>query len=110
MEGLNPETLGTAVFMLTSMVIGATELVKRAFAADWRTTAIIAVAALVGGLGGLVLLPEVGLVGGIVIGLSASGVVTGIQKFGHAVHSDAVVLHTAEPKAGGTVSDSRAEG
>lgn len=80
MENLNTETLGTVVFLLTAMVIGGTELVKRAFDKDWRAVAIIAVSALIGGFGGAILLPAVGLVPGLVIGLSGSGVVTGIKS------------------------------
>lgn len=82
MENLVPETIGTAVFLLTSMVIGGTELVKRLFDRDWRAAVIIMVSVVIGGIGGSVLLPAVGLVEGMVIGLSASGVITGLQKVG----------------------------
>lgn len=81
-ETLNPETVGTAVFMLTAMVIGGTELVKRAYSKDWRAVATILVAVLIGALGGVFLMPAVGLPGGIVLGLSGSGVVTGLEKVG----------------------------
>lgn len=82
MEYLNEETLGPALFMLTSMVIGGTELVRRVFRKEWEAVSTIIVAALVGAVGGLFLLPSVGLVPGIVIGLSGSGVITGLQKIG----------------------------
>lgn len=82
MENMVPETLGTAVFLLTSMVIGGTELVKRLFDRDWRAAVIIVVSTIIGAVGGTLLIPAIGIVGGIVIGLSASGVVTGLQKVG----------------------------
>lgn len=80
MIDLNPETLGTAVFLLTTMVIGGTELVKRAFNKDWQAVSIILVASIIGGFGGAILLPSVGLVPGLVIGLSGSGIITGIKS------------------------------
>lgn len=86
MDELRPETVGTAVFLLTSMVIGGTELVKRLFDRDWRAAVIIVVSAVIGGVGGAVLLPSIGLVGGLVIGLGASGVITGLQKVGTTTH------------------------
>lgn len=82
MENMVPETLGTAVFLMTSMVIGGTELVKRLFDRDWRAAVIIVVSTIIGAVGGTLLIPAVGIVSGIVIGLSASGVVTGLQKVG----------------------------
>lgn len=82
LEQLNPELIGTTVFLLTAMVIGGTELVKRAFDRDWRAVVIILVSTAIGGFGGGVLLPSIGLVAGIVIGLAGSGVVTGLQKIG----------------------------
>lgn len=73
---------GVAVTLLTTMVIGATELVKRLFDRDYRAAALITVAAVVGGLGGALMFETIGLALGLVIGLSASGIITGIQKFG----------------------------
>lgn len=73
---------GVAVTLLTTMVIGATELVKRLYDRDYRGATIIAVAAVIGGLGGAFLFVEVGLALGIVVGLSASGLLTTVQKFG----------------------------
>lgn len=83
MGELNPETLATAVFLLTSMVIGGTELVKRAFDRDWKAVVTILVSTAIGAFGGAVLLPSIGLVFGLVIGLSGSGVITGLQKIGN---------------------------
>jgi len=82
MENLNPETISTATFLLTTMVIGAVELIKRISNKDWEATAIILTSALVGAIGGAFVLPVVGFAPGIFIGLSASGVVTGLQKIG----------------------------
>lgn len=78
---------GVAVTLLTTMVIGATELVKRLFDGDKRGAAIIGVAAVVGALGGALLFEEVGLALGIVVGLSSSGLLTTVQKFGTGTQS-----------------------
>lgn len=72
----------TSIALLTFMVVGTTELIRRLFKRDYMASAIITASAVVGGFGGAVLLPDVGLVLGIVVGLGASGVVTGVQKFG----------------------------
>lgn len=77
----------TAAAILTFLTIGGTELVKQAFALNWKAVVIIIVATLIGGLGGLVLVPVVGGVAGLVIGLSASGLVTGFQKIGQGTNS-----------------------
>lgn len=79
---------GVAITLLTTMVIGATELVKRLFDRDARGAAIIGVSALVGALGGLFLFEGVGLALGIVVGLSASGLVTTVQKLGTGTTSE----------------------
>lgn len=76
-----------ATTLLTLFVIGATELVKQAFARNWKAVVIITVSALVGGLGGLFLLPVIGLPVGLAIGLSASGLVTSVQKVGEGTSS-----------------------
>lgn len=78
-------TVATA--LLTLFVVGATELVKQAFARNWKAVVIIVVSAIVGGLGGLFLLPVIGLPVGLAIGLSASGLVTSVQKFGEGTNS-----------------------
>lgn len=84
MTDITDVTVATA--LLTLFVIGATELIKQAFAKNWKAVVIIAVSALVGGLGGLLLLPVIGLPVGIAVGLSASGLVTSAQKFGEGTH------------------------
>jgi uncharacterized protein involved in cysteine biosynthesis len=67
--------------LITFFVIGATELVKQAFARNWKSVVIIVVSAVVGLLCGLAL-PVVGVVVGLAIGLSASGLITTVQKVG----------------------------
>lgn len=71
-----------AISMLTFFAIGGTELVKQAFARNWKAVVIIIVSTLIGGLGGWLLLPAVGGTVGLAVGLSASGLVTGFQKIG----------------------------
>lgn len=71
-----------AASALVFFVIGAVELVKQAFAQNWKAVVIIGVSALVGGFGGLLVLPVIGWVQGMIIGLSASGLVTTVQKTG----------------------------
>lgn len=80
MENLNSDTI--AVAMLTTMVIGSTELVKRLFDRDFRAAAVIGVSAAVGALTGSFLLPEIGLVQGLVLGFGASGLVTTVSRIG----------------------------
>ena len=75
MEILGLSALATVV--LTGLVAGGTELVKRVFDADWRAVVII-VAALIGGLGGIML--GVNFLVGIVFGLAASGYITIAQN------------------------------
>lgn len=84
---------GAAVVLLTALVIGSTELVKALFDRNYRSAALIAVSAVVGAIGGWLLLPQIGLVLGIVTGLSASGVVTGLQKIGSGTTSGARPLN-----------------
>lgn len=82
MEQIDNVTLATAIFLLTSMVVGTVELIKRLFDKDYRTACIIAGAALVGGLAGALLFPIVGFSLGLVTGLGASGVVKIASKVG----------------------------
>lgn len=82
MESLDGQTVAVAIGLLTTMVIGATELVKSLFDRNYRAAVTIAVAALVGGLAGELLFEQIGLALGIVSGLSASGIITGVQKIG----------------------------
>lgn len=64
-------------------VIGFAELVRRLFKKDFEAVIIIAGAAAIGV--GLSLLTNHDWTYGLVAGLSASGLVTGLQKFGDAV-------------------------
>lgn len=78
MEILGLSTLATVV--LTGLVAGGTELVKRLFDADWRTVVTIIVAAIIGGFGGLAF--EAPFLVGMVFGLAASGYITIAQNIG----------------------------
>lgn len=70
-----------ATGLLTFFVIGAVELVKQLFARNWKAAVIIVISALVGALGGWAL-PVLGWIVGMSVGLSASGLVTTVQKVG----------------------------
>ena len=74
----------TATALLIAAVIGATELVKQAFDKNWRVVVIIAVSALLGGFGAMLLVDGTALVffSGLAVGLGASGVVTTAKKLG----------------------------
>lgn len=76
MEILGLSALATVV--LTGLVAGGTELVKRIFDADWRATVTIIVAALIGGFGSLVF--GANFIVGMVFGLAASGYITIAQN------------------------------
>lgn len=78
MEILGLSTLATVV--LTGLVAGGTELIKRIFDKDWRAAVTIVVAAIIGGLGGLVF--GVNFLVGMVFGLAASGYITIAQHIG----------------------------
>lgn len=78
MEILGLSTLATVV--LTGLVAGCTELIKRLFDKDWRAAVTIVVAAIIGGLGGLVF--GANFLVGMVFGLAASGYVTIAQNIG----------------------------
>lgn len=78
MEILGLSTLATVV--LTGLVAGGTELIKRLFDKDWRAAVTIVVAAIIGGLGGLVF--GANFLVGVVFGLAASGYVTIAQNIG----------------------------
>lgn len=66
--------------LITGMVVGVVELVKRLFDRDFRAATIIVAAAGVGALCGVFGIQGVDVATGIVIGLAASGVVTVAQK------------------------------
>lgn len=67
-------------FIMLGMVAGVVELVKRAFAKDWKAAAIIIGAGLAGGL--TALLFSINPLAGIVVGFAASGYVTIAQNIG----------------------------
>lgn len=76
MEILGLSTLATVV--LTGLVAGGTELVKRLFDKDWRAAATIVVAAVIGGAGGIVF--GANFLVGMVFGLASSGYITIAQN------------------------------
>lgn len=78
MEILGLSTLATVV--LTGLVAGGVEFVKRLFDKDWRAAATIVVAALIGGAGSLVF--GVNFLVGMVFGLATSGYITIAQNVG----------------------------
>ena len=78
MEIFNLDPL-TAVILL-GMVAGVVELIKRAFAKDWKSCAIILGAGITGGLVALPL--AINPLIGIVVGLASSGFITIAQNIG----------------------------
>lgn len=68
--------------LLTLFIVGSTELVKQAFARNWKAVVIILVSAFIGGLGAWLFFPVIAVPVGIAMGLSASGFVTSLQKVG----------------------------
>jgi len=80
MEIFNLDPIATAI--LLGMVAGVVELIKRAFAKDFKTAAIIIGA---GTTGGLVAIPlNINPLIGIVVGLASSGFITIAQNIGKA--------------------------
>lgn len=76
----------TSVFVLTA-VAGATELVKRLWAKDFEGTTIIALSGVIGALAGAFVIDGLTVANGIVAGLSASGLITTLQKIGEGTPS-----------------------
>lgn len=76
MEVFNLDTITTVV--LLGMVAGVVELIKRAFAKDWKAVAIIIGAGIAGALTGLLL--TISPLIGAVVGLAASGYITIAQN------------------------------
>lgn len=76
MEVLGLSTLATVV--LTGLVAGGVEIIKRILDRDWRTVATIVVAALIGGAGGLAF--GLNFLVGMVYGLATSGYITIAQN------------------------------
>ena len=71
---------GEIAIILSGFVMGGVELVKRVYEKDWETVAIIIVAGLLGGLGGVYF--GIDFITGIVYGLAASGIITLAQNIG----------------------------
>ena len=78
MEVFNLDAMTAAI--LTGLVMGGVELIKRLFSKDWQAVAIIVVASLIGGLAGVAL--GINVLEGIVYGLAASGYITLAQNIG----------------------------
>lgn len=76
MEILGLSSLATVV--LTGLVAGGVELLKRLFDKDWRAAITITISAIIGGLGGLVF--GANFLVGMVFGLAASGYITIAQN------------------------------
>ena len=75
----------TAV-VLTGLVMGGAELVKRLFAKDWKAAITICVSAIIGGVAGgfLGVMP----IQGVAFGLAASGYITLVQNIGSKHNGD----------------------
>lgn len=71
---------GFAAVVLTGLVAGVVELIKRLFNKEWQAALTIALAAVVGGLGALYLGTD--FLAGVVYGLGASGLITILQNIG----------------------------
>lgn len=70
----------TTALVLTGLVMGGVELIKRLFDKDWKAVIIICVSAIIGGIAGAILgiLP----IQGVAYGLAASGYITFVQNIG----------------------------
>ena len=68
--------------IVTTMIIGIVELLKRIKLSDWLAVATIVLAALVGGLAGYFGVEGLTVATGIVTGLAASGLVTVATRVG----------------------------
>lgn len=75
MELLNIDPM--VAVLLTGLVAGIVEAIKRAFKQDWTTVAVILGAGVVGGLGGWIL--GIDVITGIVAGFATSGYITIVQ-------------------------------
>ena len=69
-----------SALILTGLVMGASELIKRLFAKDWKAAVTIFVATIIGAIAG----PMMGIMvlQGMAYGLAASGYVTLAQNIG----------------------------
>lgn len=77
---MEPITVAS-VFVLTA-VAGATELVRRIWKRDYEAATVISISALIGALAGVFLVDGLTVTSGIIAGLSASGLITTLQKTG----------------------------
>lgn len=77
---------GTTALVLTGLVMGGVELVKRLFSKDWQAAIIIIAASLIGGLAGMAF--GIHILQGVVYGLAASGYVTLAQNIGKESHTE----------------------
>ena len=68
-------------FVLTGLVMGGVELIKRLFDKDWKAATTICVSAIIGGIAGFVM--GIMPIQGIAFGLAASGYITFAQNFGN---------------------------
>lgn len=66
--------------ILTGLVMGGVELIKRAFAKDWKAVVTIVVSAAIGGIAGTAMGAET--MQGVAFGLAASGYVALVQNIG----------------------------
>lgn len=66
--------------ILTGLVMGGAELVKRLFSKDWKAAITILVSAAIGGIAGGAMGIEI--LQGVAFGLAASGYITLVQNFG----------------------------
>lgn len=78
MENLGLDALATVV--LTGLVAGTVEFIKRIFDGDWRAATTIVAAGIVGGFGAMFFGATFPV--GIVFGLAASGYITIAQNIG----------------------------
>lgn len=75
--------LSTVDVFVVGAVAGVTELIRRIAGKDWQGAAVIAASAIVGALAGALNVNGLDVASGILAGLTASGVITVISKFGH---------------------------
>lgn len=66
--------------LVTSMVVGIVEFVKRVFDADYKAATIIACAALTGAMAGVFGVEGIDVATGLVVGLAGSGLVTIVSR------------------------------
>lgn len=70
----------TTAIILTGLVMGGAELIKRLFDKDWRAASTILASAIIGGVAGAAM--GIFVLQGIAYGLAASGYITLVQNIG----------------------------